>query len=240
MPLGVMPAQFAALIPCYNVGKALIPVVTQTAFQVSLCVVVDDGSTDDTRKHLETLKLPNIHVLLHQKNLGKGAALLTGFRFLLQEGKSIEAVLTLDGDGQHDPSYIEKFKQVFEETRADLIYGNRMSNMSGMPTGRRLLNRFSNRLMTRICGQPIFDSQCGFRLYSQKLLAAVIDDLHTGRYVLETEILIEACQKGFKIEMIPISTIYSEQSNVLSHHNFYDVLRIGRLMVSYFFRRNES
>lgn len=235
-----MPVQYAAIIPCYNVGKACIPVVTQTASQVHLCVAVNDGSTDDTRAILEDLKLTNVRVLSHQNNLGKGTALLTGFRFVLQEAKSIQAILTLDGDGQHDPSYIKKFKQVFEEIHPDLIYGNRMLNLAEIPTGRRLLNRFSNWLMTRICRQQIFDSQCGFRLHSRKLLGAILDDLHTGRYVLETEILIKACREGFKIAVIPISTIYSEQSNVLSHHSLFDVLRIGRLMVSYYFRRHKS
>lgn len=235
-----MPAQYAAVIPCYNVGKACIPVVTQTASQVDLCVAIDDGSTDDTQAFLENLKLTNVRILSHKKNLGKGTALLTGFRFVLQEAKSIEVILTLDGDGQHDPAYIGKFKEMFEEIHPDLIYGNRMLNLAGMPTARRLLNRFSNWLMTRICGQQILDSQCGFRLYSRRLLQALIDELHTGRYVLESEILIKACRKGAKIAMIPISTIYSEQSNVLSHHNLYDVLRIARLMVSYFFRRHQS
>jgi glycosyltransferase involved in cell wall biosynthesis len=235
-----MPARYAAIIPCYNVGKACIPVVTRTAPQVDFCVVVDDGSTDDTTEVLSKLKLNNLQILRHPKNMGKGSALVTGFRFVLQEHAEVDAVFTLDGDGQHDPSLISDFKEMFEQNRPDLIYGNRMLNASSMPAGRRSLNRFSNSIMTRICGQQIFDSQCGFRLYSKNLLNEVLNDLHTGTYVFETEILIQACRKGVRIGTVPISTIYSEQSKVLSHHNLLDVLRIARLMLAHSFRRSKN
>jgi glycosyltransferase involved in cell wall biosynthesis len=235
-----MPAQYAAVIPCYNVGKAILPVASATAAQVDVCVIVDDGSSDDTETHLKNLDLRNVSILSHDKNQGKGTALVTGFSWILEKKPEVNAVFTLDGDGQHDPSYIGKFKTLFDDAKPDLIYGNRMNNLSGMPKARQLLNRFSNWTMTRICGRPIFDSQCGFRLHSKSLLAEVLPTLTTNRYVLETEILVKACRRGFKIATIPISTIYSPESNVLSHHNLHDVVRIARFMVSYFFRSRES
>lgn len=230
-----MTSRFAALIPCYNVRRACIPVLTQASALVDLCVAVDDGSTDDTRAAMESLNLANLHILKHEKNQGKGAALVSGFRFLLE--KAVDAVITLDGDGQHDAGLIPRFTAEFASGRPDLICGNRMADQRTMPVHRKWLNRLSNRTISSICGRPIHDSQCGFRLYSKKLIATVIDDLKSGRYALETEILIKASRLGMDIRFVPVSTIYSQETNNLSHHNLYDVLRIARLVTVHFFKR---
>jgi glycosyltransferase involved in cell wall biosynthesis len=228
--------RFAALVPCFNVGKACVPVLRQTIAQVAQCVAVDDGSSDDTYRYMQSLQSENLHLLQHPQNRGKGHALLTGFRFILSQPWEIEAILTLDGDGQHDPSLIPEFQSLYEMNRYDLIYGNRMLNLSGMPAHRRMLNAFSNWTMSRICSQAIADSQCGFRLYSTGFLEKVLDQMRTGRYEFETEILIKACRMKSRIASLTIPTIYSEQSAVLSHHSFPDVLRIAKLMAFNFFR----
>lgn len=233
MPFTFM-ASFAALIPCYNVGKACIQVILKSAQSVDLCIAVDDGSTDDTYSCMKTVSAPNLVVLRHEENLGKGAALLTGFRYLL--GKKVEAIVTLDGDGQHDASLISRFTSEFDDSRAALICGNRMMDQGSMPLHRKWLNRLSNRIISRICRKEIHDSQCGFRLYSTALLEAIIDDLKTVRYELETEILIKACRLGMDVRFVPISTIYSRETTHLSHHNFYDVLRIARLLTTHYWK----
>ena len=230
-----MAPRYAAIVPCYNVGRACVPVLEQTSQFVDLCIAVDDGSTDETRLAMEGLKNPRVQVAVHEKNKGKGAALLTGFRMARQQ--NFDAVLTLDGDGQHDPSLIPRFLQAFEKTGEDLLIGNRMSDRKSMPLHRQWLNRLSNWTMSSVCGRPIQDSQCGFRLYSTHLLTRMIDNLQSGRYELETEILIKASRSDLKVGFVPISTIYSAKTNSLSHHNLFDVLRIARLVTIHFFRR---
>lgn len=229
-----MTSRFAALIPCYNVGKACVPVIQQAAAAVDICVAVDDGSTDDTFAQMQTAGGANVSLLSHPKNQGKGMALVTGFRFLLEKG--VEGILTLDGDGQHDPGHIPEFIDEFDTRKPALICGNRMADQRTMPLHRQYLNRFSNRIISGICGRMIADSQCGFRLYSTALLSKVIDDLKTCRYELETEILIKASKMGMEISFIPISTIYSPETTRLSHHNLYDVLRIARLLTTHYFK----
>jgi glycosyltransferase involved in cell wall biosynthesis len=229
-----MNSRFAALIPCYNVGKACVPVIQQTSGLVDLCVAVDDGSTDDTFAQMQTAGCANVSLLSHQKNMGKGMALVTGFRFLLQKG--VDAVLTLDGDGQHDPAHISEFVREFNTDQPALICGNRMTDQRSMPLHRQYLNRLSNRIISGICGRPIPDSQCGFRLYSAELLSKVIDNLKTYRYELETEILIKAGKMGMDIRFIPVRTIYSTETSRLSHHNLYDVLRIARLLTMHYLK----
>jgi glycosyltransferase involved in cell wall biosynthesis len=230
-----MASRFAALIPCYNVGRACIPVITRTAAQVDLCVAVDDGSTDSTRSSLESLSLPNLHLLRHERNKGKGAALVSGFRFLLE--MKIDAVITLDGDGQHDPDLIPRFTAAFTEGHPALVCGNRMADQGTMPLHRQWLNRLSNWTISRICRRSIADSQCGFRLYSRQLIEAVIGKLKTVHYEMETEILIHASRLGMDVRFVPVSTIYTRETNDLSHHSLFDVLRIARLVTVHFLNR---
>lgn len=223
---------YAAVVPCYNVGRACEAVLRKTSAQIGTVVAVNDGSTDDTGSALSSLNLPNLSVLQHPSNRGKGAALMTGFRHLM-DTTDCDAVITLDSDGQHDPSLLPEFQHLFDSNQADLIYGNRMVRMSGMPHHRRWLNSLSNRIISRICKQPIADSQCGFRLYSRKLLTSVMDQLRTCRYELETEILILCCLKKMQVASVPIPMIYSKQSTELSNHSLTDVLRITKLLWKY-------
>lgn len=227
---------YAALIPCYNVGEACVPVIRDTASRVAVCIVVDDGSTDDTLAWIQTVQAANLKVVRHETNKGKGVAILTGFRLAIASLPEVTAILTLDGDGQHDPALIETFIRKHEETGADLVYGNRMLNQQNMPWHRRKLNALSNLTISKICGLRILDSQCGFRLYSKKLIQTLADELKSHRYELETEILIKAAHRRMLIEMAPVSTIYSQQTTKLSHHSLTDVLRIARLVTTHFFR----
>jgi glycosyltransferase involved in cell wall biosynthesis len=227
-----MASRFAALIPCYNVGKACVPVISRTAAMVEVCAVVDDGSSDDTLQNMQSVEVSNVVFLRHARNMGKGAALQTGFRALLEKG--IDGVLTLDGDGQHDPEQVPAFIEEFRSSGADLIIGNRMMNQAGMPAHRRWLNGISNRLLSRICRRTIQDSQCGFRLYSTRLLKSIMAELKSARYELETEILIKASRSGMNVRFVPIRTIYSRETNRLSNHSFLDVLRIAKLLFSHF------
>ena len=107
--------KYAALIPCYNVGPACEKVLKGIAPFVSVIVVVDDGSTDDTYSIIQRSAVPGIQLLRHDKNQGKGAALGTGFKYLLQTKPDLDSVITLDGDGQHDANLIPKFIEAREQ-----------------------------------------------------------------------------------------------------------------------------
>jgi glycosyltransferase involved in cell wall biosynthesis len=221
-----------AIVPCYNVGDACKPVITEVLRHVDHCIAIDDGSTDQTASVIQELKLPGLELLKHPRNLGKGKALITGFRHAMESHPELDSVITLDGDGQHDPSLIPNFIQKHEQENADLVYGNRMTDLRAMPLHRRWLNGLSNKLVSGICKVRIYDSQCGFRLYSMNLLKLVVDELKSERYELETEILIRACKKGLNISWVPIPTIYSTETTALSHHSLSDVIRIGMLLRS--------
>src|SRR5262245_7860085 len=176
-----MNTRILSIVPCYNVGDACKPVLTQVLRRVEVCIAVDDGSTDKTASIIEELKLPGLKLLKHPTNLGKGKALITGFRYAIESYPELEAIISLDGDGQHDPNLIPNFIQQHLQENADLVYGNRMTDLREMPRHRRWLNALSNNLVSGICKMRIHDSQCGFRLYSTNLLRLVLDELKSER-----------------------------------------------------------
>ena len=165
-------------------------------------LVVDDGSTDDTST---MAREAGAQVVRHEENLGKGAALRTGFEYALGEG--YEAVITMDGDGQHDPGAIPEFLEALEKCDADIIVGTRMQAVGEMPGIRVWTNRTTSRIVSFLAGQIIPDSQSGFRIIRSRLLRAVSRSLVTTRYDTESELLIRAGRRGFRIAAMAIRSI---------------------------------
>lgn len=192
------PGRVLALIPAWNEAGRLGPVVAGARRYLPV-LVVDDGSTDGTA---EAARAAGAQVLRHERNRGKGVALLTGFKHALAEG--YDAVLTLDADGQHDPADIPRFLQAFAEGRGDLIIGRR--DFRRMPFPRRYTNPFGSWLLSLALGVPVYDSQSGYRLHSRRLLEAM--DLKTMGFELETEEILQAVVLGFRLAWVPIRTLY--------------------------------
>ncbi len=120
-----------------------------------------------------------------------------------------EALIAMDGDGQHSPSDIAAFVACYQNTNADIVSGNRMHNPKGMPLVRLATNRLMSWLISLICRQHIPDTQCGFRLIKTKVLQAI--KLESSDFEIETEVLIKASKKGFKIASVGIQTIYRDE-----------------------------
>ena len=137
--------------------------------------------------------------------------------------------MILDADGQHRPEEIDRFLRAAISDNASLVLGNRMKNISSMPLVRRLVNRYMSNAISRVCGQHIPDTQCGFRMLHRQLIPDVLGG--TNRFDYETEMLILASRKGFRIESVPITTVYSDE--VSSIHPVRDTLRFFKLMQRY-------
>jgi len=213
----------AAIIPAYLEEKHIADVVQRTLRELDHVLVVDDGSADATAANA---RAAGAELLVHEGNLGKGEAIKSGLRFWLERG--FEHVVILDGDGQHLPEEIDRFIAA-TGTGAQLLVGTRMSDLRKMPFVRRLVNRYMSNKISRLCGQEIPDSQCGFRM----LHAAVIPHLLEGteRFEYETEMLIKVSRKGFRIGAVPVSTVYSDE--VSSIHPVRDTIRFFKLMRRY-------
>jgi len=218
---------FIGLVPAYNEGKTIYSVAANSKKHLDIIMVVDDGSTDNTRKEAENA---GAIVLAHCKNLGKGVALKRGFDYILKNFPDLEGIIILDGDGQHDPDEIPKFIETFENAGADLILGQRIINRNQMLFLRRIGNSFISWIISRKINQKISDSQSGFRLLSRRFLENL--DLKSTGYGIETEILVKAAKNKFQIKTIPISTIYLNKKHISFAKDFRMAASVLKELVS--------
>ncbi|MDQ2823825.1 MAG: glycosyltransferase family 2 protein [Verrucomicrobiota bacterium] len=214
----------AAVIPAYQEQKHIGDVVRRTRQRLDHVLVVDDGSRDKTTEHAREA---GAEVIIHPQNRGKGEAIKTGLRHWFD--RQFTWVFILDADGQHRPEEIENFVSAALVDGASLLLGNRMKNTKSMPLLRRIINRYMSNRISRVCGQNIPDTQCGFRMLHRHLIPELLGG--TDRFDYETEMLIVASRKGFRIESVPISTVYSDE--VSSIHPVRDTLRFFKLMRRY-------
>ena len=211
-----------AIIPCFNEAAAIRRIVNGARVHVGAVLVVDDCSSDKTA---DEARAAGAIVLRHERNLGKGASLKTGFR----EAATLRfrAAVTLDGDGQHDTTEIPLFLNAYQFGRCNIVLGNRMDDLRSMPRIRRITNRFTSWAISRMVGVSIRDTQCGFRLIGLDFWQAT--HLDTCRFDLESEILIKACRSGAKIEQVRVRTIYFNEA-VSKIHPIVDTWRFFHLL----------
>lgn len=215
-----------ALIPAYNEGDRVAPVVRAALAHLPV-LVVDDGSSDGTAQYALDA---GAEVLYQQPNQGKGAALRAGFAAALERG--FQAVLTLDADGQHDPEEIPIFLAAYRRTSADLIIGRR--DFSSMPPVRRLANTLGTALFSRAIRQPVPDNQSGYRLISRRLLQAIQNN-HESGFEFEVEMIVTCVLEKYSLDWVPIRTIYAgEKSHIHPLNHLAKFLQItwkaGRLV----------
>jgi glycosyltransferase involved in cell wall biosynthesis len=211
------------VIPSKNLEATVGNVVRDVRALGLDVLVVNDGSTDGTSR--AALKA-GARVIDHPTNLGKGAALRSGFTDALEHG--YDAVVTLDGDAQHDTAEIPRFLDAIERTGADIVVGTRMHAVGAMPRIRVWTNRTTSRIVSRLARQDIPDSQSGYRILKTDVLREIAGSLVTSRYDTESEILIRAGRRGFTVASLPIQSIYG---GTVSHiHPVVDTLRFVRLI----------
>ncbi len=213
--------QFAVVIPVYN-HESGIKVVVEKALRLGLPVyVIDDGSTDATSVHLKTI--PGITVLRHSVNLGKGAALMTGFA---EAARTADFAITIDGDGQHDPADAVALMAPLESGGSALVIGKRenMLNDTRIQWTSRFGRKFSN-FWVRLSGGPLLsDSQSGFRIYPIHEILSIKS--RARRFQFEVEIVVLANWNGIRIIEVPVNVSYPPKGERISHfHPFIDFWR---------------
>ncbi|WP_240669026.1 glycosyltransferase family 2 protein [Dyella sp. M7H15-1] len=212
--------RWCVLIPCLNEEKAIGHVVKSALGLGVPVIVIDDGSNDRTPAIIRTLP---VTFLRHCRRQGKGEALRTGFREALRQG--FDAVVTMDGDGQHLAEDIPRLVDVGKRYPNHIVIGARLLQREQQPKGRRRANAFADWGISWACAQPVADTQSGQRWYPRSALDLV--ELNAENFVFEAAVLIAASrEKGLGIVSIPIASRY-EGLFRLSHFNpVRDVLRI--------------
>jgi len=218
-------SQTAAVIPAYQDEKHIGDIVRRTREWLDHVLVIDDGSTDQTA---QCAREAGAEVIVHDQNRGKGEALKTGLGHWL--GQEVTWVTLLDSDGQHLPEEIDRFvTAAAAATRPSFFIGNRMNDLARMPFIRRVVNRYMSWRISRVCGQEIPDTQCGFRMLDRQLIPELLGGGH--RFDYETEVLIIASRKGYWIESVPITTVYTDQVSKI--HPLRDAIRFFKMMWRY-------
>jgi glycosyltransferase involved in cell wall biosynthesis len=217
---------FAIVIPAYNEAATIRSVAAEALRRGPLVIVVDDGSSDGTAAALAGLPLVLIR---NPSNEGKAASLWRGIEHALAQGA--EAVITLDGDGQHDPANVVALVAACRLSPGNIVIGARLADRRNIPTARYFSNRFANFWIAWAAGYPIEDSQSGFRLYPASLLRRiqVSHDRRHG-FVFESEILIEASRLGIGSVSVPVAAIYPPLARRSHYRPLLDGLRITRMV----------
>lgn len=204
------------VIPAYNEAARIGQLVKTIKSSGFFPIVIDDGSTDGTAEKAE---VNGAKIIRHKQNLGKGDSIKTGFEHMLAEG--YDAILIMDGDGQHSPDDIRKFIDLGRQHRNIMVIGNRMRDTKNMPLDRKLTNMFMSFILSLICGQKIPDSQCGFRLINRDVVKNI--KIESSRFEVESEVLVKASRAGTKILSVPIRTLYGKETSQINP--FWDACR---------------
>ncbi len=198
------PPQIIAVIPAYNEERFIGSMVIKTLKYVDTVIVVDDGSKDETA---EIAEITGALVVRHEQNLGKGAALNSGFKRAREMNPSV--IVTLDGDGQHIPEEIPLVLEPILNGKADIVVGSRyLENHSEVPAARIWGHRVFNILTNSLTQVHVTDSQSGFRAFSARALAALY--FSTKGFAVESEMQFLAREFSLKLVEAPVTILYRD------------------------------
>ncbi len=210
-----------AVVPAFREAGRVGDVVRRLRSVVPEVLVVDDGSPDATATEARDA---GARVIVHERNRGKGGALRTGFAAALARGA--DPVLTLDADGQHLPEEVPRLIECASRTGADIVVGTRRLDPREMPFVRRWTNRTMSAVLSLAAGCRIGDTQSGFRLFRARVLREV--PVTTEGFDLESEILVRAARRGFRIREAVVSTVYGTEKSKI--RPVQDTLRFLELL----------
>ena len=212
--------RYCVLIPCLNEERAIRTLLKSVLAQCADVIVVDDGSDDRTPQIVGALP---VTLLRHESRRGKGEALRTGFREALKRG--YDAVLTMDGDGQHIADDIPRIVEAALRYPDHIVIGARMLNRAQQPGGRHAANDFADWGISWGCGRPVVDTQSGQRWYPRAAVELV--ELRSQDFVFEAAILIAASRElGMGIVSVPIESRYQGEFRLSHFRPVRDVTRI--------------
>lgn len=206
-------AAAAIVIPVYNHARHVAEVISAARPLGLPLYVVDDGSCDETGALLDGIAA--ITLLRHRQNLGKGAALLTGFSAAARDGH--RWALSIDGDGQHRPDDAAALLAAVADGRRCLVVGCRqgMEGNANVPWTSTFGRAFSNFWVRAAGGPRLADSQSGFRLYPLPETLAL--PVRARRYQYEVEVLVRARRQGLAVREAPIGVVYQLPGERVSH-----------------------
>ncbi len=202
---GLQAARTLIIIPAWNESVTL-PVVLDQVVAADLCadiLVVNDGSTDATPDIVRNYG-PPVELLDLPLNLGVGGAMRAGYRYAVEH--DYDYAIQIDGDGQHDPRYVENLLTACQEQDADLVIGARFAGRGDYQARgpRRLAMRLLAIVLSRVCGTKLTDTTSGFKLVNRRGMELFAREL-PAQYLGDTiEALVIAAKAGLRIRQVPV------------------------------------
>lgn len=220
-------------IPAYNEERTIRALAESALTICPRVLVVDDGSTDATAACLAGLP---ITLLRNEVNRGKAASLKRAFEHALARGAC--CVVSLDGDGQHDPADAPKLLAAWRAWPDRIVIGSRLHDRSQFPPARYRANRFACFWISWAAGHPIADSQSGFRVYPRSVLSiAGSDRVRGSRFTFESEILIEAAGQGHRTVAVAIAGRYPANARRSHFRPVVDIAKIVLMVAARLLRQ---
>lgn len=210
------------ILPAFNEAENIANIIRKIKKIDIDVIVVDDGSKDSTSSIAEKEKA---YLIRHPRRRGKGTSLKDGFDYARRRGYDI--IITMDADGQHGPSEIPLFIKKAKETEASVVVGDRLTDPADMPPIRVLTNRFMSKIISAICHQRIPDTQCGFRLFHRDAINSI--EIEARKFEIESELLVKLSRKGYRIESLPIKSIYAGETSQINP--IIDAFRFIRFII---------
>lgn len=208
-----------ALVPAYCPEKSMIESVTALSREFPAVVIVDDGCGEEYAPIFDAVReLPGVVILKHPENRGKGCALKTGFKYVLEKHPDAKGVVTLDADGQHTVKDTLHCCEEFLKNPDSIVFGCRdFESDEKIPPRSRFGNRLTSRLMKFFCDIKLSDTQTGLRVHSMKYLKE-LTEVAGERYEYEMNVIFALKDMGVPFVEVPIEVIYLD-NNSSSHFN---------------------
>ena len=193
-------------------------------------ILINDGSKDECVPCFPT-DLPGCTLLTHEVNRGKGAAMKTAFRYLLERDIPTQGVVTVDGDGQHKASDVLSCAKAMLETRG-VVLGVRNFDLPDVPPRSRMGNKITSLVFRLFCGIKISDTQTGLRAIPAAYLPAMLE-VSGDRYEYETNMLLQMKSRQIPHGEVSIETVYIEENQTSHFRPVRDSLRIYGLILKF-------
>jgi glycosyltransferase involved in cell wall biosynthesis len=235
------PIKLSILIPAYNEDERIVDNLKETCrifkeagwkFEI---IVVDDGSRDQTLKHLKQAakQFPQIKVKRHFRNFGKGRTLKFATRFATGE-----YIAFLDADLELHPRQIFDFFKIMEKTKADVVVGSKWHPDSVMnyPPTRGIISRIYYFGVKLLFGLPIRDTQTGLKLFKANVLKEIFPLVLVKKYAFDLEILVNVKRRGYRMAEAPVEVLF--RRNKLGRIGWRDLYKTMLDTLAIFYRLN--
>ena len=225
---------FTLIIPSLDPDEKLAATVTGAiAAGIDDIILIDDGSSEECRHYFTELEaLPEVTLLCHPQNRGKGAALKTAFSYFLEHRPDRSGVVTADGDGQHRTEDIIACAEEMTNGESAVVLGCRDFTLPDVPPRSRFGNKMTSLVFRVFCGMRLSDTQTGLRAIPAEFIASVAE-ARGDRYEFETNMLLLMNRLHIPYREVKISTVYIDGNSASHFRPIRDSLRVYGLILGY-------